>query len=125
FSALDFSDTRRNKVVVCDQDFPSDIYTLQAMLPDHMEIVIVHSHDGMTIDPDELLDAIDERTRLVSVSHVLFRSAYIMPAAAITAKAHAVGAQVLFNGYHSVGVIPVDVTGWNVDYYIGGTLKWL
>jgi kynureninase len=125
FSALDFSDTRRNKVVVCDQDFPSDIYTLRAMLPDHMEIVIVHSHDGMTIDPDELLDAIDERTRLVSVSHVLFRSAYIMPAAAITAKAHAIGAQVLFNGYHSVGVIPVDVTGWNVDYYIGGTLKWL
>ena len=125
FSALDFSDTRRNKVVICDQDFPSDVYTLRAMLPDHMEIVTVRSRDGMTLDIDELLDAIDERTRLVSLSHVLFRSAYILPAAAITAKAHAVGAQVLFNGYHSVGVIPVDVTGWGVDFYIGGTLKWL
>ncbi|PJF26125.1 MAG: kynureninase, partial [Phototrophicales bacterium] len=61
----------------------------------------------------------------VSLSHVLFRSAYIMPAAEIVAKAHAVGAQVLLNGYHSVGVIPVDVTALNVDFYVGGTLKWL
>ena len=40
-------------------------------------------------------------------------------------KAHKVGAQVLLNGYHSVGIIPVDVTALNVDFYIGGTLKWL
>lgn len=124
-SALDWSDTTRNKVVVSDQDFPSDVYTLRAMLPPGIELHIVRSRDGLTIDTDELLDAIDERTRLVSVSHVLFRSAYIIPAAAIVEKAHRVGAQVLLNGYHSVGVIPVDVTALNVDYYIGGTLKWL
>ncbi|HLA42286.1 MAG TPA: aminotransferase class V-fold PLP-dependent enzyme, partial [Aggregatilineales bacterium] len=74
---------------------------------------------------DELLAAIDERTRLVSTSHVLFKSAYIMPAQAIVQKAHQVGAQVLFNGYHSVGVIPVDVTALHVDFYIGGVLKWM
>lgn len=125
FSALDFSDTQRNKIVICDQDFPSDVYALRAMLPAHCEVVIIRSHDGITIDTDELLAAIDQRTRLVSLSHVLFRSAYIMPAAAIVAKAHQVGAQVLFNGYHSVGVIPLDVTALGVDFYIGGTLKWL
>jgi kynureninase len=125
FSGMDFSDTRRNKVVVSDQDFPSDTYTLRAMLPPHIEIQTVASRDGIRIDTDELLDAIDERTRLVSVSHVLFRSAYIMPAREIVDKAHRVGAQVLFNGYHSVGVIPVDVAALNVDFYIGGTLKWL
>ena len=124
FSALDFSDTRRNKIVITDQDFPSDVYTLRAMLP-HMEIVTVNSRDGIGIDTDELLAAIDERTRLVSTSHVLFRSAYVMPAEAIVQRAHQVGAQVLLNGYHSVGVIPVDVTALNVDFYIGGTLKWL
>jgi len=125
FSALDYSDTRRNKVVVCDMDFPSDVYTLRAMMPPHIEVQMVHSRDSITIDTDELLDAIDERTRLVSVSHVLFRSAYIMPARAIVEKAHRVGAQVVFNGYHSVGIIPVDVTGMNVDFYIGGVLKWM
>ncbi|MBI5666424.1 MAG: aminotransferase class V-fold PLP-dependent enzyme [Chloroflexi bacterium] len=125
FSALDFSDTRRNKVVISDQDFPSDVYTLRAMLPSHMSIHTVRSRDGITLDTDELLAAIDERTRLVSLSHVLFRSAYILPAQAIVEKAHRVGAQVLLNGYHSVGVIPVNVTGLAVDFYIGGTLKWL
>ncbi len=125
FGALDFSDTQRDKVVITDMDFPSDVYVLRRWLPDHMHIHTVRTHDSITIDTDALLDAIDERTRLVSVSHVLFRSAYIMPAQAIVAKAHQVGAQVVFNGYHSVGVIPVDVTALNVDFYIGGVLKWL
>ncbi len=124
-SALDFSDTRRNKVVISDQDFPSDVYSVTRNLPPHMEVHTVRSRDGITIDTQELLDAIDARTRLVSLSHVLFRSAYIMPAAEIIAKAHAVGAQVLLNGYHSVGIIPLDVTALNVDFYIGGTLKWM
>ncbi len=125
FSALDFSDTRRAKAVVCDMDFPSDVYTLRRWLPPHMRLHVVRTHDGITIDTDELLDAIDERTRLVSLSHVLFKSAYIMPAQAVVEKAHAVGAQVLLNGYHSVGIIPVDVTALNVDFYVGGVLKWM
>jgi kynureninase len=123
--ALDFSDTRRDKVVVSDQDFPSDVYSVTRNLPPHMRVEMVRSADGITIDTDALLDAIDERTRLVSLSHVLFRSAYIMPAKAIVEKAHRVGAQVLLNGYHSIGIIPVDVTALGVDYYIGGTLKWM
>ena len=125
FGSIDFSDKKRDKVVITDMDFPSDIYVLRRWLPDNMRVHCVKSPDGITIDPDELLDAIDEKTRLVSVSHVLFRSACIMPAKAIVDKAHRVGAQVVFNGYHSVGVIPVDVRAMNVDYYIGGVLKWL
>ena len=125
FGSLDFSDTRRDKVVITELDFPSDVYVLRRWLPENMRIHMVQSPDGITIDTDELLDAIDERTRLVSVSHVLFRSAYIMPAQEIVAKAHSVGAQVVFNGYHSVGVIPVEVGEWDVDYFIGGVLKWL
>jgi kynureninase len=125
FGALDFSDTTRNKVVITDMDFPGDTYVLRQWLPDHMQIHTVTTDDGITIDTQKLLDAIDETTRLVSISHVLFRSAYIMPAKAIVEKAHCVGAQVVLNGYHSVGIIPVDVTALNVDFYIGGVLKWL
>ena len=125
FGGIDFSDQKRDKVVITDMDFPSDIYVLRRWLPDNMRVHCVKSPDGIAIDTDELLDAIDDKTRLVSVSHVLFRSAYIMPAKAIVDKAHRVGAQVIFNGYHSVGVIPVDVRALNVDYYIGGVLKWL
>ncbi|NDJ52845.1 MAG: aminotransferase class V-fold PLP-dependent enzyme [Chloroflexi bacterium] len=125
FSGMDFTNTQRNKVVITDMDFPSDVYVLRRWLPDHMQIEMIRTADGITIDVGELLDAIDERTRLVSISHVLFRSAMIMPAQAIVEKAQQVGAQVLLNGYHSVGIIPVDVSATKVDYYIGGVLKWL
>ncbi len=124
-SALDWSDTRRSKVIVSDMDFPSDVYSIQRLLPAHVSLQIIDTRDGITLPIDELLDAIDESTRLVSLSHVLFRSAYIVPAKQIIERAHAVGAQVLLNGYHSVGIIPVDAAGLNVDYYIGGTLKWM
>lgn len=125
FSALDFSDTRRNRVVITDMDFPGDVYALRAWLPPHIDVHMVKTQDGISIDTDDILNAIDDRTRLVSISHVLFRSAYIMPVAEIVEKAHSVGAQVVLNGYHSVGVIPVDVSALNVDFYIGGVLKWL
>ena len=68
-SSLEFNDTKRNKIVVSNMDFPSDVYTVQAMLP-QMEIVTVHTREDITLDTDQLLDAIDERTRLVSLAHV-------------------------------------------------------
>ena len=125
FSALDFSDPRRNRVVISDMDFPSDSFALRQWLPPGVEIRMLRSPDGVGLDIDELLAAIDERTRLVSLSHVLFRSGCILPARDIVSRAQAVGAQVLLNGYHSVGVIPVDVAALEVDFYVGGTLKWL
>ena len=125
FSALDFSDARRDQVVISDMDFPSDSFVLRRWLPPGMRLRMIRSRDGIGLDIDELLAAIDERTRLVSLSHVLFRSGCILPARAIVERAQAVGAQVLLNGYHSVGSIPVDLRALEVDFYIGGTLKWL
>lgn len=123
-SALSF-DGKRNKIVVDDMIFPTDFYVLTQMLPPHVELHVVKSRDGMTIATEDLLAAIDERTALVVVNHVLFRSGYIMPAAEIIAYAHKRGAQVLLDAYHSVGIIPVDVTALETDYLIGGTLKWV
>ena len=47
-NALDFSDSRRTKVVICDQDFPSDVYSVTRNLPPHMEVVMIRSRDGIT-----------------------------------------------------------------------------
>lgn len=115
----------RDKVVVTDMDFPTVLYGLRRMLPEHIKLHVVKSRDGISVPIDELLDAIDERTALVPISHVLFRSGYILPDKAIIEKAHSVGAQVLLDAYHSVGIIPVDVTALNVDYFVGGVLKWM
>jgi len=86
---------------------------------------MVKTDDGIHVPTDRLLDAIDERTLLVPISHVIFRSAYINDARAIIEKAHKVGAHVVLDTFQSLGTVPVDVTALNVDFACGGVLKWL
>jgi len=77
------------------------------------------------VPTERLLDAIDQDTLLVPVSHVIFRSAHINDAAAIVEKAHTVGAHVVLDTFQSLGTVPVDVQRLNVDFACGGVLKWL
>jgi kynureninase len=116
----------RDTVVMTELDFPSVRYAIEALAPKlGARVVVVPSEDGISIDQQRLHAAIDERTALVCVSHVLFRSAFIIDADALCAHAHAVGAVVSLDAYHSVGVIPVDVKRSGVDFLTGGVLKWL
>ncbi len=123
-SCLDFQG-RRNKVVMTAMDFPSVLYLHQKFLPPQARLVIVPSEDGIGIPTEKLLEAIDEETRLVATSHVLFKTAYIQDVQAIVARAHAVGALVAIDGYQAVGTLPVDVKALGVDFYVGGCVKWL
>lgn len=116
----------RDTIVMTALDFPSVRYMYEGLARRlGARIVVVPSDDGMTIDQDRLHAAIDARTRLVAVSHVLFRSAFVLDAAALCTHAHGVGALVSLDAYHSVGVIPVAVERWGVDFLTGGVLKWL
>ena len=124
-SALDFTG-RRDTIVMTELDFPSVLYAHEALAKRFgARVVVVRSDDGMTIDEARLLAAIDERTRLVAISHVLFRSAFINDAEAICRHAHGMGAFVSLDAFHSVGIIPVDVHQIGVDFLTGGVLKWL
>jgi kynureninase len=123
-SCFDFGGAR-NKVVTTDLNFPSVLYVYQKTLPPQAEMVMVKSDDGITIDTEKLLEAIDERTLLVPISHVLFRSAFIQDAQAIVKRAHEVGAMVVLDTFHSAGVIPFSVKELGVDFAVGGVLKWL
>ena len=116
----------RDTVVMTELDFPSVRY-MYAEMAQRLGArgVVVRSDDGLTIDPGKLLAAIDERTRLVAVSHVLFRSSYLMDADAICARAHQMGALVSLDSFHAVGIVPVDVKRSKVDFLTGGVLKWL
>ena len=86
---------------------------------------MVPTDDGITVPLERLLDAIDEQTLLVPVSHVIFRSAYLQDAKAIIDKAHRVGAHVVLDTFQSLGTVPVDVQALDVDFTCGGVLKWL
>ncbi|MEO8577566.1 MAG: aminotransferase class V-fold PLP-dependent enzyme [Gemmatimonadales bacterium] len=124
-SAIDFS-APRDTIVMTDLDFPSVRYAYQELAKRFgARIVEVPSEDGISIDQDQLLAAIDERTRLVAISHVLFKSAFINDADAICAHAHRMGALVSLDAFHSIGIVPVDVKKSGVDFLSGGVLKWL
>lgn len=124
-SAVDYS-APRDRIVMTELDFPSVRYVYDQLAPRlGAKVVVVASEDGVSIDEDRLIAEIDERTALVAISHVLFRSAYIMDVEKVCAHAHSVGAVVSLDAFHSVGVIPVDVKRIGADFLTGGVLKWL
>ena len=123
-SCFDFSG-KRNKVVYSELNFPSVMYFWEAQRAYGARVHMVPTDDGVTVPLERLVDAIDEQTLLVPVSHVIFRSAYIQDAKAIIEKAHRVGAKVVLDTFQSLGTVPVDVKALNVDFACGGVLKWL
>ena len=81
--------------------------------------------DGM-FDADEVLSGIGPATTLVVVSQVMFQTGQVLPRLkAIVDRAHEVGAQVLLDVYHALGVFPVDVTALDVDFAVGGSYKYM
>jgi kynureninase len=116
---------KRNKIVSEGMNFPSNLYIHHELERLGARVVTVPSEDDLTIPLDKFLDAIDEETLLVSVSHVLYKSAYIQDLQAITRRAHGMGAMVMADIYQSAGTVPVNVRELGVDFATGGSVKWL
>jgi kynureninase len=116
-SCFPFTGERR-RIVYGEGEFPSVRYLHQAQAARGVDIVVVAGED-------ELVAAIDERTQLVLLSHVLFRTGRIQDVEPVIARAQEVGAHVLLDGYQSVGTVPLDVTALGVDFATGGSVKWL
>src|SRR5579862_4598698 len=109
-------DPRRNRVVYEAGNFPSVRYLYQAQ--HDLEVVVCDDDAG-------IIDAIDERTLLVPISHVLFKSGEIQDVEAITRRAHEMGARVVLDCYQSAGIVPFSVAQLGVDFAVGGSVKWL
>ena len=108
----------RNRIVYGEGEFPSVRYLYQAQRRRGAEVVVVE-------DNAAVLGAIDERTLLVPISHVLFKTGEIQDVGAIVRRAHQVGALVVLDAYQSAGSVPLDVTALGVDFGVGGSVKWL
>jgi kynureninase len=123
-SCLEYTPAR-NKVVFSALNFPTVSYVWHEERRRGADVVVVPGGDGVHAPMQALLDAIDERTLIVPVSHVLFRSAAVKDVPAIVKKAKSVGALVLLDCYQSTGTLPVDVQALDVDFACGGSVKWL
>jgi kynureninase len=124
-SCFDFRASRRNKVVTTALDFPSMEYIWEAHKQLGAQVAVVPSDDGITVALERILEAIDDQTCLVALAHTSYRSSYRLNAAAITEHAHSRGARVLLDVYQSAGVVELRAADWQIDFLIGGTIKWL
>jgi kynureninase len=109
-------DPGRNRVVYEEGNFPSVRYLYQAQ--PELEVVVVP-------DDEAIVEAIDERTLLVPITHVLFKTGEIQDVESIVRRAHEVGAHVVLDAYQSAGIVPLNVAALNVDFAVGGSVKWL
>ena len=123
-SALRF-DGPRNKVVVSDFEFPTNAQIWHAQEPRGARVVHVpRAADGYI--PAEMFEkAIDEQTQLVAITHVCFRNGAKLDIPGIVRIARAKGAMVLLDCYQSVGSLDIDVKKLDVDFAVGGMLKYL
>ena len=108
----------RNRIVYGEGEFPSVRYLYQAQRRRGADVEIV-------ADEAAVLEAIDERTLLVPISHVLFKTGEIQDLEAIVSRAHDAGALVVLDAYQSAGSVPLDVASLGVDFAVGGSVKWL
>ena len=116
-SCFPFTGERR-RIVYGEDEFPSVRYLHQAQAARGAEVIVVPGQE-------ELVEAIDERTQLVLLSHVLFKTGRIQDVEPVIERAHATGAHVLLDAYQSVGSVPLDVGELGVDFATGGSVKWL
>lgn len=118
-------DGPRRKIVLTELEFPTNMYLFEGFARYGAEIVYVESDSSIRNDLDRLLAAIDERTVLVPLSLVLFRSSCIQDARAVIEKAHRVGAYVILDVYQAAGTVPLDIAALEADFAVGGSVKWL
>jgi kynureninase len=123
-SCLEFT-PQRPRVVCTAEDFPSELYLYEGLARRGAEIVRVPARDGRRVHEEDLLAAIDERTALVAVSHVLFRTSQLLDLAPVLARAREVGARTMVDAYQSVGIVDVDLRALRPDFLTGGSIKWL
>jgi kynureninase len=122
-SALDLRE--RNKVVLSELDFPTDGHVWLAQRRRGVKIEWLRSPDGLTIPLESYDRAIDERTAVVMVNRVLYRSSAIVDAKAICRMARERGALTFVDDFHGAGILPLDLHDLGCDAYATGVLKWL
>ena len=115
--------SKRNRIVTTELDFPTLLY--QWKVRPGVEMVVLESPDGVSVDAQQFEDAVDARTLAIATSHVFFTTGAILDLKSIAGIAHRAGAYCLIDGYQAAGQIPVDLPATGVDFYTAGPLKWL
>ena len=113
---------RRERTVILSEatNFPTDVYMMQGI-----EAFSGGRIKAVTVAPDDVVGALNEDVAVLLLTQVHYKSGRVRDMAAITRRAHEVGALVVWDLSHSAGAIPVDLNGANADFAIGCGYKFL
>ena len=119
----------RHRIITDSLNFPSDLYILQGAAEllgrGHTVVSIGMQAGGEVPDLGDLSAAVDSDTAIVVRSHAAYKSAYLYHMESVTRLAHERGALVVWDLSHSVGVVPIELDRWEVDFAVGCTYKYL
>ncbi|WP_374108657.1 kynureninase [Microbacterium proteolyticum] len=119
-------DPQRVEIVVGRDDFPTDRYLVEGIAAERgARVVWVDVDTSRGVDAALLRAAVGERTAVVLLSHVSYRSGYLADGAGLTRIAHDAGALVLWDLCHSAGSVPIELDAWGADLAVGCTYKYL
>ena len=120
------ADPARTRIVIDTENFPTDRYVAEGIAAETgAELVWIEPDPSEGLTAEQVAAVVDERTALVVVSHVAYKSAWVADLAAITRVAHDAGALVLSDTCHSGGVVREDVDATGVDLAVGCSYKYL
>jgi kynureninase len=116
----------RDVIITDDDNFPTDRYVLEGVAAQRgIELRFIHTDTDTGVSEQALADALDERTALVCLSHVAYRSGALADMARLTAVVHDSGALALWDLSHSVGAVPVELDAAGADLAVGCTYKYV
>ncbi|WP_138418964.1 kynureninase [Sinomonas gamaensis] len=125
-AAVGMAGAERTEIVVDTDNFPTDRYIVEGIAAERsLSVRWIDADPATGVTTAQAADAITERTAVVVLSHVAYRSGYIADAPAITALAHEAGALIVWDLCHSVGAVPVELDAWGADFAAGCTYKYL
>jgi len=113
----------RSEIVIDRDNFPTDRYVLEGIAAERG--LTLRWIDAGDATAESLGAVLGEKTALVVLSAVSYRSGYLADVATLTALAHEAGALVLWDLCHSAGVVPTELDAWDVDLAVGCTYKYL
>lgn len=123
--ASTFDYRTRSAVVCADLDFPTIAYQWLARARDGVQVRFARSPDRIRVPLEAYQAEVRDDVAAIATSHVFYATGAVQPIRELADLAHERGARIVVDGYHAVGVCPVDVKALDVDFYVGGTLKWL
>ncbi|MCB0330786.1 MAG: kynureninase [Bdellovibrionales bacterium] len=118
----------RSDIVSDSLNFPSDLYVFQSALEAvgrKGELLLARSQDEITVEADVIENTLSEKTALLSLSHVAYKSGFMYDLPQITKIAHRNGAMMLWDLSHAVGAVPISLNEANVEMAVGCTYKYL